>query len=114
MHQKKSKIEIELNENQIINTNYDVHFFNDDETSSSNSDTGDTKSTASNDKDKEKKDDKREAADRDVPDLIDQMGNDTDSDSDNDNESDDEDKEEQEDNDRTTTKKTVDDLRILI
>ena len=79
MHPKESKIEIELNENQINNTNYDVHSLNDGETSSSNSNNGDAKSTASNDEDKERKDDKGEVADRDVPDLIDQMKNDADS-----------------------------------
>ena len=58
MNPKKSQIEIELNENQINNTSYDVKSFNDDETSSSYSDNGDAKSTASNEK--EKKDDKGE------------------------------------------------------
>ena len=36
IHPKESKIEIELNENQIIIQNYDVKFFNDDEATSSN------------------------------------------------------------------------------
>ena len=58
--------------------------------------------TASNNEDKERKDNKGKAADRDVPDPIYQMEKDADSDSDSNNESDDEDKEEQEDNDQTT------------
>ena len=105
MHPKKSKIEIELNENHINSTNYDSHSFNDNEASSSNSNNGDAKSTAFNDEDKERKDNKGEAADRDVPDLIDRIEKDADSDSDSNNERDDEDKEEQEDNDRKTTER---------
>ena len=41
MYQRNLKIEIELNENQIMNTHYDVQSFNDNETSSSNSDNRD-------------------------------------------------------------------------
>ena len=40
---KKSQIEIELTENQINNTSCDVQSFNDNETSSSNSDNGNKK-----------------------------------------------------------------------
>ena len=63
MNPKKSQIEMELNENQISNTSYDVQSFNDNETSSNNSDNRDTKSTAFNEK--QKKDDKGKVADRD-------------------------------------------------
>ena len=103
---KKSQIEIELNENQINNTSYDVQSFNDNETSSSNSTNGDAKSTAFNDKDRDKKNDKGEAEDRDedgaiIPELIGRMAEDAESDSDSDNDSDDENKKGREDNNQT-------------
>ena len=100
---KESKIETKLNGHQINNTNYNVQPCKDDEGSSRNkiNDDKDVGENKDNDEDKERKSVKVEAADRDVPDLIDQMERDEDSASDSDNERDDEDKEDQEDNDQT-------------
>ena len=85
MNQKKSQIEIELIENQINNTNYDVQPFNGNKASSSNRDNGEkdvdnskddepkqkisrkskVEPTVYNDKYKERKDDEGEEEDKD-------------------------------------------------
>ena len=96
--QNETKIEIELNENQINNTNYDVQSCNDDEASNSKriNDEKDFDKNHEYDDDEEKQDVKGEATDSDVPDLINRLDDpedqnrayDSDRDSDSDNDDD--------------------------
>ena len=70
--QNGTKIEIELNENQINNTNYDLQSCYDDETSNSKriNDEKDFDENKDNDDDKERQDAKGKVKDNNVPDLI--------------------------------------------
>ena len=69
--QNETKIEIELNENQINNTNYDVQSCNDDETSNSKriNDEEDFDQNHDNGEEKEREDDNGEETDSELPDL---------------------------------------------
>ena len=82
--QNETKIEIELNENQINNTKYDVQSCNDDEESNSKriNDEKDFDENQDDDEEKEREDANREATDSDCPDLCNRIDTDGASDSD--------------------------------
>ena len=73
--QTETKIEIELNENQINNTNYDVQSCNDDGALNSKriNEEKDFDKNHTDDDDKKRQDAKEEATDSDVQDLINQL-----------------------------------------
>ena len=91
--QNETKIEIELNEHQINNTNYDVQSCNNDEASNSKgiNNEKDFDENTNKDEDKERVDANREATDSNCPDLynrIDDIDSPSDSNSDSDSDSD--------------------------